>query len=319
MTDREYYRWLLKNNPPDIKGDLYNINNFLPEKNSKRIKFNSRGNVINEANDISKDLVPGLPVNKRVGFTEALMVKAIQNGLVILINYAGDKDNWRGGRERVIYPMVLGVNRNTGNMLVRGWHLTGWSVSKQRIIKKEWRLFKTENIKSMMFTGDFYRLPPKGYKMNDRVMTERTIKSADFNEIRRNQDKLVNEGVITQVEKREIGEPEKSNVIMKIDARTTDTILDLTNPFNNQYVKDFKPFNKIDQLKLTFLKNINKNEYIAIIGALGTINRTVKIFDNKVFIGNFKVIKTSDGKEINRIKYIQGQKEFALYIFNKVI
>lgn len=306
--------------PPNVPGSLYEVRNLREDKyiKPKNRKYNSRGNVINEAVDSNEVLIPGFPVNKKVKFDQALMVRAIQNGLVLLINYAGEKDSWKGGRERVIYPMVLGVNRNTGNMLIRGWHLTGWSVSKRRNVSKEWRLFKSDNIKSMTFTGDFYRLPPKGYKMNDRAMTERITKSADFNEISRNQDKLVNTGKIVNVEKQQVGD-EKGPIVAKIDARNTDTIFDLSNPFENEYTKDYKPANKMEDFKLTVMKSIHKNEYVAIVGAIGTKDRTVKLYDDKDFIGNYKVKDTARGREIKSLRNVQGQKEFPLYTFNKVM
>jgi hypothetical protein len=313
----EYYEdFLNKKSPPNVPGEIYSLRktlneNYIPLKDRR---YNSKGNIINESiNDI---LIPNMPVNKKINFDQGLMVKAIQNGLVILINYSGDKDNWKGGRERVIYPMVIGINRNTGNMLIRAWHLTGWSVSKKRSVKKEWRLFKASNIKSMMFTGDFYRLPPKGYKMNDRIMTERIIKSADFNEIRRNQDSLVKAGKLELMNKQIIGK-EESSVIAKIDSRTTDSIIDLRNPFNNEYVKEFEK--RLDDLKITFMKNINKNEYVAIIGALGTVNRSVKLYDDKEFIGNYKVKKSIKGREIRLTRNVDGKTEFPLYTFNSVI
>jgi len=318
--ERKYYKWLLKNHPLDLDGTLYEHKKFKEDKHIPKNKrrYNSKGNTLNEAVEQTSDLVNGFPVNKKIKFDQGLMVKAIQNGLVILISYAGDKDNWKGGRERVIYPMVLGINKNTGNMLVRGWHLSGWSVSKKRDVKKEWRLFKIENIKSMMFTGDFYRLPPKGYKMNDRVMTERIIKAADFNEIRMNQEKLVKAGQIQTVEKETVG-GDKPGVVAKVDVHRTDTVLNLSNPYENENVTPYKMANKIGDLKLTFLKSINKQEYVAIIGALGTLNRTVKLFEDKEFIGNYKVMKNSKGREINNIRNIQGATEFQLYTFNKVI
>ena len=150
---------------------------------------------INEAKDVvDPDIIPNLPINKPVKFDIQKMITAIEYGLVILINYRGDEDKWRGGRERTIQPMVLGRNANTKNMLVRGWHLEGWSVSQKAETKKIWRLFKTDNIMSMMFTGNFFRLPPKGYKMNDRLMTETILARADFNVIRKNQNKLLQAG-----------------------------------------------------------------------------------------------------------------------------
>jgi len=307
-----------KSRPKNVKGDFYTVNRLLKEDKIpiKNRRYNSRGNVINEATDPDISLIPGLPINKKVNFDQGLMIKAIQNGLVILINYAGDKDNWKGGRERTIYPMVIGVNRNTGNMLIRGWHLTGWSVAKKRNVKKEWRLFKASNIKSMMFTGDFYRLIPKGYKMNDRVMTERIIKAADFNEIRRNQDALVKSGKIENMSKQTIGR-EESSIISKIDARTTDTEFDLRNPFDNEHTSMYK--NKVEDMKMTFMKNLNKDEHVAILGALGTMNRTVKLYDGKEFIGNFKVRKSVKGRDIRTTRNVDGKTIFPLYTFNELL
>lgn len=313
----DYYKnFLNKKSPPNVPGDIYSIRNMLNEDYIplKNRKYNSKGNIINEA--INEEFIPGLPVNKKINFDQGLIVKAIQHGLVILINYSGDKDNWKGGRERVIYPMVIGINRNTGNMLIRGWHLTGWSVSKKRNVKKEWRLFKASNIKSILFTGDFYRLPPKGYKMNDRVMTERIIKSANFNEIRRKQESLIKSGKLELISKQSIGK-EDSPIVSKIDARNTDTQIDLLKPFDNEYVIEFK--DRIEDLKITFMRNINKNEYVAILGALGTVNRTVKLYDNDKFIGNYKVKKSIKGKDIKMTKNIDGKREIPLYTFNKVI
>jgi len=305
-----------KHKPINVKGEVYIPRNMMKENKipiSKR-KYNSRGNIINEA--MGDELINGLPVNKRINFDQGLLVKAIQYGLVILINYSGDKDDWKGGRERVIYPMVIGVNRNTGNMLIRGWHLTGWSVAKKRNVKKEWRLFKSSNIKSMMFTGDFYRLVPRGYNMNDRIMTERLIKSADFNEIRRNQDSLVKSGKIDNMSNQTVGR-EDSSLISSIDARTTDTTFDLNNLFSNEYIGEYE--RKLGDMKLTFMRNLNKNEHVVILGALGTVNRTVKLYDGKTFIGNYKVIKSVKGPEIRKVKNIQGKTEFGVYTFNRVL
>jgi len=312
---KKQYQQFLKNGPLNTNGNLYSARTTLNENNipSKNRRYNSSGNIINES--IDEVLIPGLPVNTKVKFDAGLMVKAIQYGLVILINYSGEKDKWRGGRERVIYPMVIGVNRNTGNLLIRGWHLTGWSISEKKEVKKEWRLFKSTNIKSMIFTGDFYRLPPRGYKMNDRAMTEKLVKCADFNEIRRNQDSLIKSGRLEKVGEQNIGK-EDSSIISKIDIRTTDTLYDIKNPFSG-YLVDYK--NKPNEIKMTFLRNINKNEHIAVFGALGTVNRTIKVYEKNEFIGNFKVRKSYKGRDLLRVNNIDGTTIFPLYTFNKVI
>lgn len=279
---------------------------------SPRIKWSK----LNE-NKINPELIKDFPVNKPVKFNRNLMIKAIQYGMIILINYRGDKDTWRGGRERVICPMVFGRNINTGNMLVRGWHLDGWSVNLKRNTKKVWRLFKTDNMMSMMFTGDFFRLPPKGYKRNDRVMTETIYVAADFNVIRRNQFKLVQQGLIEDESETDI----KKEGTTSIEVKNTDTTLDLTNIWENEY------FDKKNQdfLKLTIVKSIVGGNYIAILGALGTKGNIVKIYENKKLLGSYKVLmavpdKTSSLKfmnQINKYKQVDGKKEFPLYTFVK--
>jgi hypothetical protein len=281
---------------------------------TSKIRFKMKNNkLIREAADDNKDLVPGFPVNKPLKFNEGLMVKAIQYGMIILINYAGDRDNWKGGRERVIYPMTLGVNRNTGNMLLRGWHLNGWSVHEKRNTEKVWRLFKTSNIKSMMFTGDFYRLPPVGYRLNDRAMTERIIAQSDFNAIRRNQQGLLNEGKIELEEEQKTSST--SSKVISIDIRQTGTNLDLKNPFSNTIFNK----NKIDDIRITIMRSVIGYNYIAILGATGAEGRVTKIFDDRKLVGTFKVIKNIIGKEITTTRIIDGKSLFPLWIFNKMI
>lgn len=284
--------------------DLY----FVPKFRYK-VK---NGKLITEA-ATDKDIVPGFPVNKKMNFNEGLMIKAIQNGMVILINYKGDRDNWTGGRERTIYPMVLGVNRNTGNMLVRGWHLNGWSVHEKRNVEKVWRLFKTSNIKSMMFTGDFYRLPPVGYRMNDRAMTERIIAQADFNIIRKNQQNLLNEGKIELEEEQKVGT--ETNTVVKIDIRPTNTDLDLRNPWTNTLMDK----RRIDDIRITIMKTVMGNEYLAIIGAYGTEGRVAKVFEDKKLIGTYKVLRALTGKDLQNVRVVNGQTVFKLWLFSKIM
>ena len=269
-----------------------------------------------ESNNKISDIVPGFPVNKQIKYDRNKMVKAIQNGMILLISYKGDKDKWRGGRERVIYPLVLGINKNTKNELIRGWHLEGYSVSQKRETKKVWRLFKAINIKYMMFTGNFYRLPPKGYKMNDRVMTEVSIAKADFNTIRKNQDKLIKAGQIENQEDITISK-KNSYITTKIQITNTNTILDLKNPYNNTYIKELKK--TPDKIKLTILKPIFSNEYIIVLGATGEPNKTIKIYEQKKLLGSFKVVKSFTGKEFKNNKIVKGMSEFKLYFFNKKI
>lgn len=272
---------------------------------------------LNEAKKIDPNLVKGFPINKPMKFNRDLMIKAIQNGMVLLINYRGDKDKWRGGRERVICPLVFGRNKNTNNMLIRGWHLDGWSVSEKSTTEKVWRLFKTDNIMTMTFTGDFFRLPPQGYKRNDRVMTEVSYVAADFNIIRRNQNKLVQQGKIQDEKETKT----QKNEQISVELKNTGTILNLQDVWENEY------FDKKNQdfIKVSFLKSIFGNKYIAVLGAQGGKDNLVKFYENRKLMGAYKVIlslpdSTSSLKFDNQIKKhrnISNQVEWDLYTFVK--
>jgi len=274
-----------------------------------------RWNKLNENKQIM-DIVPGFPINKRIKYDRAKMVQAIKNGMVLLLLYAGEEDKWKGGRERVIYPMVLGINKNTKNELIRGWHLEGYSVSQKKETKKVWRLFKASNVKGMMFTGHFYRLPPKGYKMNDRVMTERTIARADFNTIRRNQEALIKSGKIEKEE--EVKIQTKAQVgVTGIQIKNTGTILNLQDPWTNEIINASKSDQK--DIKISILKTVFSNEYLAVIGALGEPNRTVKVYEDKKLLGSYKTITSFTGDEFKKNKNVKGITEFDLYAFEKKV
>lgn len=280
------------------------------------------GPKVNEAQQIDPNIIPDFPINKPVKFNENLLKKAIKYGLVILINYRGDKDKWRGGRERTIQPMVLGVNKNTRNMLVRGWHLEGWSVSQRADTKKVWRLFKTDNIISMTFTGNFFRLPPQGYKMNDRVMTERTLAKADFNEIRRNQNVLLKGGKIQAEEETTITKP--TGGVISIELTNSNSKFDLKNPSKNLLInkKKLAPVAFLNDsstkaMKFSIMKSMFGNKYLAIVGAIGTIDRQVKVFDGKTLLGNYKCIRSFLGSDLKNNTIIDNQSIFDLYVFNR--
>ena len=292
----------------------------------KEYKFDPReikifGPKLNEDQQIDPNIIPNFPINKPVKFSEDLLKKAIKYGLVILINYRGEKDKWRGGRERTIQPMVLGVNKNTKNMLVRGWHLEGWSVSKRAETKKVWRLFKTDNIVSMTFTGNFFRLPPQGYKMNDRIMTERTLAKADFNEIRRNQNTLLKGGQIQAEEETTISKPsggvvsiELSNSNSKIDLKTPSKNL-LINKKNLDQVRFLKDPSTIS-MKFSIMRSMFGGKYLIIVGAIGTIDRQVKVYEGTKLLGNYKCIKSFLGSDLPNNRIVDNQSIFDLYVFN---
>jgi hypothetical protein len=275
--------------------ELIEDNEFIPRFSLKNVK------------DIAN-----IPINEPIKFNEQTMIKAIKYGMIFLINYKGEEDSHFAGHERVIYPLVLGRSAK-GKILLRGWHLNGWSVSNNRSINKIWRLFRTDRILSMTFTGSFYRLAPSGYNMYDKGMRGGIIARADFNEIRRNQQNLVNQNKIQSREEVTLSTPERS--FASIIVKDTETQLDLTKPLENTYINNTK-----DQstLRLSFLKSIYGNKFIAVVGALGQPGNTVKVKTDKgQDLGNFKVLDSITGQVLKSIKNVKGNTIYDLYLYDK--
>ena len=276
---------------------LLEDNEFIPRFSLKNVK------------DIAN-----IPINEPIKFNEQTMIKAIKYGMIFLINYKGEEDSHFAGHERVIYPLVLGRS-SKGKVLLRGWHLNGWSVSNNRSINKIWRLFRTDRILSMTFTGSFYRLAPSGYNMYDKGMRGGIIARADFNEIRRNQQNLVNQNKIQSREEVTLSTPERN--FASIIVKDTETQLDLTKALENTYINNTK-----DQstLRLSFLKSIYGNKFIAILGALGQPGNTVKVKTDKgQDLGNFKVLDSITGQVLKSIKTVKGNTLYDLYLYDKKI
>lgn len=258
--------------------------------------------------------IANIPINEPIKYSDEVMIKAIKYGLIFLINYKGEEDSHFSGHERVVYPLVLGRSAK-GKPLLRGWHLNGWSVSQNRHINKIWRLFRTDRILSMTFTGSFYRLAPSGYNMYDKGMRGGIIARADFNEIRRNQQNLVNQNKIVNREEVSLGtqDTKSSSIIVK----ETETQLDLMKAMENSYIKDSKD---MKTLRISFLKSIYGNKFIAVLGALGQPGNTVKVKTDKgTDLGNFKVLDSITGDVLKNIKNVKGNSMYDLYIFDKKV
>ena len=217
--------------------NLVEDNEFIPRFSLKNIK------------DFEK-----IPINEPIKFSEELLIKAIKYGMIFLINYKGADDNHFAGHERVIYPMVLGRS-SKGKVLIRGWHLNGWSVSNRRHINKIWRLFRADRVLSMTFTGSFYRLAPVGYNMNDKGMRGGIIAKADFNEIRRNQQNLVKQNKIQNREEVSLGDEKRKFVSIKVT--NTNTTLDLTKALENAYINNIKDMASVKISFLLYARQIN--------------------------------------------------------------
>ena len=255
-----------------------------------------------------------VPINEPIKYTDEIAIKAIKYGMIFLINYKGEKDNHFTGHERAIQIMVLGRS-SKGKTLIRGWHLNGWSVSQNRKIEKIWRLFRADRVLSMTFTGSFYRLPPAGYNMNDKGMRGGIIAKADFNVIRKNQQNLVKQNVLQSREEISLGTEERKFVSIKV--KTTDTKLDLTKATENPYINNLK---NTENVRISFLKSIYGNQYVAVLGAMGQPGNTVKIITDKGrTLGVFKVLDSTTGKILTSIKKVRGNNIYDLYIFDKKI
>jgi hypothetical protein len=255
-----------------------------------------------------------VPINEPIKYSDEIAIKAIKYGMIFLISYKGEKDNHFAGHERAVQFMVIGRS-SKGKILIRGWHLNGWSVSQNRKIEKIWRLFRADRVLSMTFTGSFYRLPPIGYNMNDKGMRGGIIAKSDFNVIRKNQQNLVKQNVLQSREEISLGTEERKFVSIKV--KTTDTKLDLTKATENPYINNLK---NTENVRISFLKSIYGNQYVAVLGAMGQPGNTVKIITDKGrTLGVFKVLDSTTGKILTSIKKVRGNNIYDLYIFDKKI
>jgi len=251
-----------------------------------------------------------IPVNVPVKYSKKLAIKAIKYGLIMLVNYKGAYDNNFSGHERVLYFMVLGLS-SKNKELIRGYHLNGWSVSQNNNIEKKWRMFRSDRILSMTFTGSFFRLPPDGYKPDDKGMKGGIISNADFDEIRRNQKSLVDSKKIQNRE--EVSLSSDQNKTPVIEIRNTNTDLDLNNFTGNDIIKSLKD---LDNIRVSFLKSVYKNDYICIIGAFGKPNDMVKLKEEKEgILGNYKILDSAVGRDLKNVKKVKGNPIFKLYEF----
>lgn len=252
------------------------------------------------------------PPNKEVKYNKELMKLAIEYGMILSVQYRGEDDKFVQGHQRVVYPMVLGTS-SKGKPLLRVYHLRGWSVSRNGNTDKTWRMFRTDRILSMSFTGSFFRLPPAGYNMNDKGMRGGIIKAADFNEIRRKQKELVKKDLIQN--KKEVVIDDKKGKTTAIQLQPTNTILDLNKPWDNPNLNE----NDKKLIRITFLKAMHNNTRIAVVGALGKRGNIVKLQSAGKYMGVFKVLKSTMGDALNKphMKKVQGESKYNLQVFVK--
>jgi len=290
MEDVEYVL------PSNFKYVLNEDQSFVPRFSFKNI-------------DIFKDI----PVNEPIRYNQKIAIKAIQYGMIFLIDYKGEADHHYAGHARVIYPMVIGKS-SKGKELLRGYHLSGWSVSNNRNVKKIWRMFRTDRILSMTFTGSFYRLPPEGYNMDDKGMRGGIIAAADFKSIRKNQEQLLKKQVIQ--DKDEVTIDNKESMFSVIKVTDTKSELDMNSPFDNEYMSTIKD---VDNIRLSFLKSTFGNKYAAVLGAVGKPSSTVKVMIGSRTLGVYKVLDSIAGDTLKKIKKVKGNTVYSLYVFDKKV
>lgn len=261
----------------------------------------------------SVDSILDVPINEPIKPTEELFIKAIKNGFIIVLEYKGEKDKLFSGHTRTISPLVIGKS-SKGKLLIRGYHLTGFSVSSNKHINKIWRMFRFDRILSVTFTGSFIRLAPDGYMMHDKGMRGGILAAADFNEIRKNQQALVKANQIQNKAEVSLG-TEDENGFTQIKVKDTKSKLDLNNVLDNETIKNLKDDKN---LKVTLLRSVYGSKYVAILGALGEPGKTVKVSNERnVNQGVYKVLDTILGGNIKKIKNVRGQSVYDLYIFDK--
>ncbi len=105
-------------------------------------------------------------INKPRPFTTELLRIAIENHLVIRIVYATAGFSYR---QRDITPTTYGT-RN-GHFYLRGFHLSGYSRGAGGFVSREWRLFRTDRISTIAWTGSRWRTQPPLAKTTDEMFT----------------------------------------------------------------------------------------------------------------------------------------------------
>ncbi len=262
----------------------------------------------------SNPIFAKFPPNKEMRFDRELMRLAMEYGMIIQIQYKGDKDSFYMGRTRIIYPMCLGTS-SKGKPLLRAYHIKGWSFSLNKNSERIWRMFRTDRIMSMSFTGSFFRLTPEGYNALDKGMRGGITKSVNIDEVRNNQKKLAQEGAIQS--KKEVTMDESKGKVIVVETLNSNSVINLTKPFENKNIEQDKDNLKI--MRLTFLKSTTSSKGVAILGALGQKGNIVKISSSGKFLGEYRVMKATMGDALGKphLKNIEGITEFDLHIFVK--
>lgn len=276
--------------------------------------------------------VGGMLINHSYPYDKKMMAKAVAYGMVMLIRYRGAEDDLRYGRERVIWPMVLGTSSEK-KPLLRGYQVMGWSVSAGRRVSKEWRMFRTDRILSMTFTGNFFQTAPSGYDSDDDSVKNIEVR-AEMDQVVARQRRLMKKAQIYDLADRTIKDRQEAED--QEDQETTDTaddrrkadrtldrtarvkatdlsqVLDLKDPFAQDV------FSQQDAFVAVFLKPDQRDKQtVVLIGATGEEGVQVDLTLNNFHAGRFTIIKAIDHLTLRNNSEVFGESEFPMYLFQE--
>lgn len=254
------------------------------------------------------NLFDNFPTNEPTKFSLDLIKMCIEYGMIINIDYKGDGDSKFDGHNRTIYPMAIGTNKD-GKLLLRGYHLKGWSLSSGKVIEKEWRLFRCDRILNMSFMGAFFRLPPEGYNVSGDKSMSKIIKIAKFNDIRKNQETLIT--------KKEIDLQDRVVItkLSNIYVQDLNYNVKLSDPWKDNVV----PKKDANNIHVTFAKtvvNTSTNAGVILLGTNIVKNKTFKLYVDGKQLGTYKSIETIMANELDDMSdTLENMSEFKAYLF----
>jgi hypothetical protein len=253
------------------------------------------------------DIFDDFPSNTDLRFNPSLIQLAISYGMILEVDYKGEEDGTPGGHKRTIYPMVFGYGKDK-QPLIRGFHLNGWSVSQGGELDKTWRMFRADRIVKMVFTGAFYRMAPDGYNPDGDAGIQKIVKQADFDEIRRNQQRLLDNQRIDVLDRVVL------NKVRTIEAEDMKFTLQMANPFQGDVI----PKKDAKNIRITIAKPLTgQGDYIALIGASIGRNNIFKLKIQGRDVGSYRVVKWMMADKLSTPQNIDNKKEFKCYMFKR--
>jgi hypothetical protein len=86
---------------------------------------------------------------------------------------------------------------------------------------------------------------------------------------------------------------------------------------NNYSPVKFLSDTNTQSLKFSIMRSMFGRKYLIIVGAVGTVDRQVKVYEGQTLLGNYKCIKSFLGSDLVNNKIIDNQSIFDLYVFNR--